>query len=211
MKHKIIFGIFLIMSTSCATMTELPTPDQGTAIEQFLMTQAVERSLNSIETSLLPLPEDAAVTLETTGLTAELGFLIGAVSRWIGEQGLRIPPDEQEATYQIQILVQSLGTEQSRSFFGMPPVQSVVIPFSLPEISLYKAQYQSGFTRFRLDIFERKTGQFIRSTPWLQASTFYNEYTLLFFIDFRRTNLIGPFEDPIPTSTPEKGKSEDAS
>ena len=144
--------------------------------------------------------------MEATGLTIEQRFLIGAVGRWLGEQGLRRLPKGQETTYRIQILVQSLGTEQSQSFFGMPPVQSALIPFALPEVSLYKAQYQSGFARFRLDIFETITGQFIRSTPWFQATTFYNEYTLLFFIDFHRTNLILPSEEkditPIKSEEP---------
>lgn len=202
-------GILLIMFSGCAAMKELPTPDQATAIEQLLITQAVEQSLYSKDATSLPLPKNSTVKLETTGLTVDQRFLIGAVGKWLGEQGLLIKLDAQEPTYRIQILVQSLGTEQSQSFFGMPPVQSVLIPFALPEISLYKAHYQTGYTRFRLDIFETTTGQFIRSTPWLQASTFYNEYTLLFFIDFYRTDLVGPFEDSIPKSTPENDASED--
>ncbi len=190
-------------------MKDLPTPDQDTAIEQFLKTQAVEQSLHAKDATTLPLPKGATVKLKTTGLTIEQRFLIGAVSQWLGEQGFRLPPENQEATYKIQILVQSLGTEQSQSFFGMPPVQSVLLPFALPEIAIYKAHYQLGFTRFRLDIFETTSGQFIRSTPWLQASTFYNEYTLLFFIDFHRTNLVGPFEDPIPISDSENDETQD--
>ncbi len=185
-------------------MHELPTPNEDTAIEQFLMTQAVEHSLNNQDTSALPLPEGSTVTLETTGLTINQRFLKGAIGRWLGEQGLRIQFDGQKATYRIQVLIQSLGTEQSQSFFGIPPVQSVLIPFALPEISLYKAHYQTGFTRFRLDIFETTTGQFVRSTPWLQASTFFNEYTLLFFIDFYRTNMVGPFGEIVPIETEQK-------
>ncbi len=194
------------ISTGCATMKELPTPDQATAIEQLLIAQAVEHSLNGKDAIALPLPEHSTVQLESTGLSVEQRFLLGAVGQWLGEQGLRVPSDGQEATYKIRILVQTLGTEQSRTFFGMPPVQSVLIPFSLPAITIYGAQYQSGFTRFRLDIFERATGQFIRSTPWMQSRTFYNEYSLLFFIDFHRTNLVGPFEDFIPI----KGKGDEA-
>jgi len=119
----------------------------------------------------------------------------------LGEQGLFLTPEAKQATYRIQVLVQALGTEQSQSFFGMPPVQSVLIPFALPEITLYKAQYQTGFTRFRLDIFENTTGKFIRSTPWFQANTYFNEYTLFFFFGFHETNLMGPFEESPPSST----------
>ena len=191
-------------------MKELPTPDQATALEQFLITQAVELSLTSQDATSVPLPEGSTVKLETIGLTAEQRFLIGAVGRWLGEQGLHLTPEGQTATYRIQILIQSLGTEQSQSFFGMPPVQSVLIPFALPEISLYKAHYQTGYTRFRLDIFETTSGQFIRSTPWLQASTFYNEYTVLFFIDFHSTNLVGPFENPTAEKDKQEQSTEDA-
>ncbi len=208
MKEKILAGLFLSTMTGCAAMQALPTPDQATAIEQFLMSQAVERSLTSEDATSLPIPPGSTVKLETTGLSVEQRFLLGAIARWVGEQGFRLPPDEQEATYKIQILVQSLGTEQSRTFFGMPPVQSVLIPFALPEITLYAAQYQTGFTRFRLDIFETTSGQFIRSTPWLQGNTFYNEYSLLFFIDFHRTNLVGPFGNHSPINSKSNNASE---
>jgi hypothetical protein len=208
--HKTVLGLLLMMVTGCATMKELPTPDQATAIEQLLITQAVEQSLNNNDATDLPLPEHATVKLETVGLTVEQRFLIGAIGRWLGEQGLRLPPGGEAATYRIQILVQSLGTEQSQSFFGMPPVQGGLLPFAIPELSLFKAQYQSGLTRFRLDIFETTTGQFIRSTPWLQASTFYNEYTLLFFIDFYRTNLVGPFEEVLPLNKAQGNSAKDS-
>lgn len=79
------------------------------------------------------------------------------------------------------------------SFFGFPPVQNVLLPFALPEISVCKGQYQSRYTRFRLDIYETGTGKFIRSTPWVQGSTYFNEYTVFFFIDFHTTELIAPF------------------
>jgi len=139
--------------------------------------------------------------LATTGLTHERRYLIGAVGRWLGEKGLRLKTDAKDATYQIQIMVEALGTEQSQSLFGLPEVQSTFFPFGLPEIALYKVQHQTGYARFRLDIYETATGAFIRSTPWFQASTYYNEYNLLFFIEFHTTNLIGPFDDPPETST----------
>ncbi len=101
--------------------------------------------------------------------------------------------EDQDAKNRLHILVQALSTEQSRSFFGVPPIQSGLLPIAVPEVTLYKAQYQTGYTRFRLDIFETATGKFTRSTPWFQASTYCNEYTILVFIDFHTTNLIAPF------------------
>jgi len=203
-------GVFLLcLMTSCAPVKQLPSPDQANAIEQFLITQAVEFSLNNENARPIPLPPGETVTLDATGSKDEQRFLIGAVGQWLGEQGLLIQSEGQHAHYRIQILVQSLGTEQSQSFFGMPPVQSVLIPFALPEISVYKAQRQNGYTRFRLDIFETPTGKFIRSTPWFQATTYFNEYTILFFIDFHLTNLIGPFEDSLSSDDNQEHHTDD--
>ena len=198
--------IFLVLSIlpGCASTHNLPAPAHFTAIEQFLLTQAVEFSLNEKDVPPLPLPEGETVTMETTGLTVEQRFLLGAVGRWLGEQGLRIQPKDQNPTYRAQILIQALGTEQSLSFFGMPEVQGGLLPFAIPELSLYKAQYQTGYSRFRLDFFETSTGKFIRSTPWFQASTFFNEYTVFFFIGFHTTNLIGPFETTSPEPPDQK-------
>lgn len=185
----LIMGIL----TGCGAVHNIPAPVRPTAVEQFLMAQAVERSLNKENTMPIPLAYGDTVSLDTSGLTVEQRFFKGAIAGWLGERGLKVIPDSGEATYQIHILIQALGTEQSVSFFGLPPIESVILPFALPEIVVFKGQYQSGYTRFRLDIFETATGKFIRSTPWLQASTYFNEYTVLFFIDFYKTDLIAPF------------------
>jgi len=146
--HKLLALLTLTILSACAPIKELPNPAQATAIEHYLITQAVDLSLNNENATPLPLQPGETVTLDTTDLTVEKRFFIGALGQWLGEQGLLLTPEAKHANYRIQVLIQSLGTEQSQSFFGMPPDQSVLIPFALPDITLYKAQYQTGFTRF---------------------------------------------------------------
>jgi len=191
----ILFQGFLILGilSGCGSMNNIPAPVRPTAVQQFLMTQAVERSLNGENTMLIPLAYGDTVTLDTISLTAEHRFLKSAIGGWLGERGLKIVSESQNASYRVIILVQALGTEQRMSLFGMPEVQGGLLPFALPELALFKKQSQSGYTRFRLDIYETATGKFIRSTPWFQGSTYFNEYTVLFFLDFEFTDLIAPF------------------
>ncbi|MEO6203425.1 MAG: hypothetical protein ABIU05_24665, partial [Nitrospirales bacterium] len=127
------------------------------------------------------------------GLTVGQEFFKGAIGAWLGERGLKIALDSNKAKYRIHILVEALGTEQRSSLFGLPPIQSTLFPIALPEIAIYASQKMSGYTRFRMDIYETATGQFIRSTPWFQGSTYFNEYTVLFFMNFEFTDLIAPF------------------
>ena len=186
-----ILGLWFL--NGCSAMHTMPAPVRPTAIEQFLMTQAVEHSLNGEILTPMPLADGDTVSLDTSGLTVDQGFFKSAIGGWLGERGFQIVPDSQKATYRIQILVQALGTEQGGSFFGLPSVTSSFLPIGLPEIAFYKSQYQDGYSRFRLDIYETATGKFIHSTPWYQGSTYYNEYTLLMFINFHITDLIAPF------------------
>ncbi len=200
-KPAVLVILILSILPGCATTNQLPDQAHLSAIDQLLLTQAIESSLTTKDVQALPLPKGATVTLETIGLTEQQRFLFGAVGRWLGEQGIHIQPEDGKATYRAHILIQTLGTEQSLSFFGMPEVQGGLLPFAIPELPLYKAQYQKGYSRFRLDFFETATGKFVRSTPWFQAFTYFNEYTVLFFIGFHTTNLIGPLEDQIPLAT----------
>jgi hypothetical protein len=87
-------------------------------------------------------------------------------------------------------MVESMGTNQGRTFFGMPPVQSVLIPFSLPQLTLYQEIDQLSQVRLYLDLYESRTGRFIRSTPSWIGSAYYNQYTIFFFFSFRTTDLV---------------------
>lgn len=195
--HRSIFLLQVLLTlgilTGCGGMNKVPAPVRPTAVEQFLMTQAVERSLRGENTMPIPLAHGDTVSLDTSTLTAEHRFLKSAIGGWLGEKGLRTVSDSQNAKYRILILVQALGLEQRETFFGMPEVQGGLLPFAIPELAVYKNQSLSGYTRFRLDIYETATGKFVRSTPWFQGSTYFNEYTVLFFFDFEFTNLIAPF------------------
>ncbi|HNP60780.1 MAG TPA: hypothetical protein PKM72_08075 [Nitrospirales bacterium] len=185
--------------TGCGAMNAIPPPASPTAVQQFLMAQAVERSLHGENTMPIPLASGDTVSLDISGLSVEQGlavaqeFFKGAVGGWLGEGGLKIVRDPAKAKYRIHILVQAFGTEQRSSLFGLPAIQSTLVPIALPEIAIYASQKVSGYTRFRLDIYESATGQFTRSTPWFQGSTYFNEYTVLFFFDFEFTDLIAPF------------------
>ncbi len=196
--NRSILGILQVlllmeMLTGCGAMNAIPEPESPTAVQQFLMAQAVDRSLPGEKTIPHPLTYGDTVSLDSSELKDQKRFIKGAISGWLGERGLKIALDPTKAKYRIHILVQSLGVEQRSSLFGIPPIQSTLLPIALPEMAIYSSQKLSGYTRFRLDIYETATGQFVRSTPWFQGSTYFNEYTILFFIDFEFTDLIAPF------------------
>ncbi|WP_447976866.1 hypothetical protein [Candidatus Nitrospira bockiana] len=188
--------VLMLLVSGCA-FTQTPTQTVRSATEQLLLSSAVERSLTDLT---LPLPEDSSVALEVAGFavppvtvaSADLTFVREAVAGRLGELGFRVRSRPDEATYLGRIMIQALGTVQGETFFGMPAVQSVLIPFALPELTLYKRQIQHSHMRFWIDLYEQATGRFVRSTPWHIGSAYYNQYTILFLITFYTTDLIEP-------------------
>jgi hypothetical protein len=180
-----------------------------TAVEQLLLTQSVEHALHNLTAFL---PEQTSLHVDITGLqtdranfnllgdqrgtlhgpSADLLLVRDAVATGLGRLGYRIDSRDTQPVYHARIVVEAFGTTQGLTFFGMPPVQSVIIPFSLPALTLYKAEGQKGYTRLHIDFFEYQSGKLVGSSPTIIGRTYYNQYTLLFFVTWQTTDLLAP-------------------
>ena len=204
----VILCVFAALA-GCAISRE-PTRTPRTSIEQLLLGYAVQRSMNALS---LPLAAEESVAVEVAGFPTDRVVL---QDRFIGEPnalpveaipatglvvvhslaegrlgvlGFQLQQSRQQATYFLRLLVLTLGTDQAQTFFGMPAVQGGLLPVALPELTLFKAQRQKAYMRYRIDIYESASGRFIRSTPWYEGSAYFNQYIVLFFISFRSTDL----------------------
>lgn len=192
----------------CALEQEI-TRTPRTAVEQVLLTQAVEQALANLQVQL---PEGVNVDVDATGLendrsrlrmtNADLGaidrpsrdifYVRDVVAAELGRRGYRVSARDTESPYFVRVMAESFGTMQGRVFFGMPPVQSVLIPFSLPELVVFKQESQSGYARLHLDLYDNRTGEFLGSTAKLVGRAFYNQYTVLLFVTWYRTDVTAP-------------------
>jgi hypothetical protein len=206
---KVRLVVFLVLPltvlTAACALNREPSRTPRTAIEQLLLMHAAQRSLSTLS---LPIPEDAALFIQVTGLSrlsypvdrgldqeglmlgppTDLSYVREVVTGRLGEMGFRIADREDNADYLVKIIVHALGTEQGESLVGLPQVS--VLGFALPEIALFKAQNQIAHARFSLDIYERPSNRFLRSTPIYTGDAFHNQYTVFFIFSFRRTDLI---------------------
>lgn len=203
-----MLSIVIVLIAGCALEQEMSRTPR-TAVEQVLLTQAVEQALENL---WVRLPEGVNVDVDATGLendrsrlrttNADLGaidrpsrdifYIRDLVAAELGRRGYRVSARDTESPYLVRVMAESFGTMQGTIFVGMPPVQSVLIPFSLPELTLYKNQSQSGYARLHLDIYDNRTGEFLGSTPKLVGRSFYNQYTLLIFATWNRTDVTAP-------------------
>ncbi len=190
--NALCLGVALVGLLSACSTTQKITNSLRTATEQLLISEAAMRSLPKQSASSLPIPQGATVKLDISGISADKDILRGIIAGWLGQQGYTVQEGPENANYRINVVVNSLGTELGNTFFGIPPVQGSLIPISLPELALYKAEYQTGYASYHFDIFELPSGRFVGSSSPLLADTFYNAYTVLFLFTFKRTDLISP-------------------
>ncbi len=202
-----ILSAVTAMLMGCALEQEISRTPR-TAVEQVLLTQAIEQALKNLS---IRLPEGANIDVEATGLDSaqsrsrmtnnetgvidrpsrDILYIRDAVAAELGHQGYRVSAHD-IAPYTVRVMAESFGTMQGMTFVGMPPVQSVLIPFSLPEITIYKNQSQSGYVRIHLDMFDNRTGEFLGTTAKLVGRAFYNQYTVLMFATWHRTDVTAP-------------------
>ncbi len=189
--------------SACSTVHK-PTHTTRSAIEQLLLSEAITKSLPKQLENALPIPQGASIVLEISGVSEDkeivrqvmAGWLgkqgYHVMAGWFGEEGYHVQGDIDQATHRVNIVLESLGTESGETFIGLPPTQSVIIPFATPELALYKAQFQTGFVKLYFDMFELPSNRFISSTLPFFAETHYNDFTFLLLISFKKTDLIAP-------------------
>jgi hypothetical protein len=200
--------IVCVFVAGCAIEQEISRTPR-TAVEQLLLTQAVSRALTNLT---LTLPPQAPVYLEVSGFyidrarltmrdqasghvqepTVDFLFVRDTAAVALGRMGYRIRRRDEQPAYLARVSVESLGTMQGLTFIGMPPVQSVLIPFALPELTLYKHVDQSGYARLHIDVFDHATGEYKGSSVTLIGRTAYDQYTVLFFFTWVDTDMTAP-------------------
>ncbi len=187
-RAMILAAATLSFATGCST-TQRNTQSPRTAVEQLLLSEAIKRSLPRESNGVLPVPRGASIAINTVGMTPDQAFLQQVVAGWLGQQGYLVQKDGKDATHRLDVVVEALGTELSGTFMGMPPIQSQLIPFSLPELSFYKSQYQTGYAKFHMNVFDMPAGNFMGSTSAFLADAYYNDYTVLFVLSHTSTDL----------------------
>lgn len=191
LKTLLLSLIILIVMSACST-THKNTQSLRTAVEQLLISEALMTSLPQKAEAPLPIPQGSKVHINTAGISLDQHIVRQAVSGWLGQHGYLVQDDKDAATHEVNVMVESLGTEYADTFVGIPPIQGSLLPISTPELAFYKAQYQTGYVKFHFDLFELPSGRFVETTSPFLAEKYYNDYTVLFLFTFKKTDLVAP-------------------
>ena len=116
----------------------------------------------------------------------DLAFISDAVASHLGVLGYRLAKREDDAPIWCGWSCNRLAPSNRSHFSACRPIQSVLIPFSLPQLTIY----QTSCPGWLCELWSpgRRTG--LRSTgsirlPWHSHRTYHDQYTFFFFFTFR--------------------------
>lgn len=189
-----LLGMGVLCTTGCST-TRRVTNSPATALQQLLGTESVDRALAAAEWPDLSgrrlyvrtgSPSDRGEQASPQGELGEWqggneGYLRAAVEAKLAERGAIIVPRQSDAEFMAIALAGAIGTDAKDVFLGIPPVTSVVLPFSTPEIALYKAQDQEGFAKTEIVIVDLKRGGVAHHAGPTRGRTYAHNRQILFF------------------------------
>ena len=186
-------GLILSVVSACAIPSKKAS-DPLTPTEQLLFSSAINKGLKNYDVGIL---KGASILLTASDLRVDQslnGDVINqhmrqVVAGWLGKQGVIIREEEEDATYRVHLIVESIGTTQNARLLGLPATQATIFPIATPELAFYKRVQSQGYVRFYFDIFERASGRFVLSTEPQVGSVTQTVYTAFFFFNWRKTDM----------------------
>lgn len=178
-------SLLLLCGPGCATIRVTDPP--RTATEQFLMSQAVSSALEQLNLGGL---RDRKIWLETgyfTGAeqvivngeirqrlftTPEQAFAAAELRERLLVAGARLVQDKKEAEIIVEMRGGGIGIDRLENLIGLPALaltsaitgSSANIPFSTPELAIYKNTRQRGFASISIVAYRAATGELLTSS-----------------------------------------------
>ncbi len=129
-----------------------------TAMEQLLISNAVDQSLNKID--FKPLAE-RTVYLDTS-LTecVDKNYVIASTRNRILQAGAKLVEKADQAEVVVELRSGGVGTDQTEAYFGIPAVSVPgPLPLSTPEVKFWSRNQQTATAKIGLVAFETSTRQ----------------------------------------------------
>lgn len=135
-----------------------------TATEQMLISDAIDRTVDSIDFTPLA---DQAVFFDDSRLTdvVDKGYLVSSLRQHLLASGCVLKDKRDDATFVVEPRAGAVGTDNHDLLFGVPALQlpqvpvAAAIPAAIPEIPFAKRRDQRGVAKVAVFAYRRDTGE----------------------------------------------------
>ncbi len=162
MKALLLVVCAILPAIGCGTTRTSNTV--RTATEQLLISDAIDRAVQSINFSKLA---GQAVYFDERHLyeVVDDGYLISSLRQHLLASGCILKDDREQATFIIEPRAGAIGTDNDELLFGIPatnlPQMALVpgLPAAVPEVPIIKRRHQRGIAKIAVFAYRRDTGE----------------------------------------------------
>lgn len=169
----------LVLSTGCASIRV--TDPARTATEQFLLTEAINRSVEQLSPALL---RDRLLFIDPTYLaTTEQAYLLGELRARLLMSGVRLAAKREEAQVILEVRSGGVGIDRYDYLLGIPsfavPYTATSpggVPILTPELAILKNQKQRAFASVAFVAYWANTGELLAASGPFIGRTYREDY-----------------------------------
>jgi hypothetical protein len=178
--------VIALLPLACATTARITVP--RTATEQIISTEAIDRALAQIA---WPDVRGEKLIVQVGGPEESLDrdYLLRSVEVLIAQRGGIVVDDEDAAVYELNVLVGAVGIDFDGRFVGVKGVgSSWLIPFTIPELALYKTVRLDGFAKVEIALLDHRNGGVVQRSGPAYGLTYGLARTIFFVFRDRWTD-----------------------
>jgi hypothetical protein len=175
----------LHVASGCAFSTRVQTP--RSSWEQILATTAIDRALMQLE---WPKVDGKSVLVEVgpPGDVLDDLYLQRSIEVVLANRGAQIARNIEDAEFVLSCLVSAIGLDISGRFMGLQGSQGGLIPFTIPELALYKNTLRSGFAKTEIFLMDLKAQKIIHHSGPVEGATSRRSKTFFFVFETRESD-----------------------
>ena len=179
-----LLGLLQIAS-GCAFSSRVETP--RSSWEQILATTAIDRALEQLE---WPEVDDKAISVEigTPGDVLDALYLQRRIEVALADRGARIVRSTEAAEYVLSCLVGAVGLDISGRFMGIKGSSGGLIPFTVPELALYKNTLRQGFAKTEIYLVDLESLKIIHHAGPVEGTAYRRSKTYFFVFESRESD-----------------------
>ena len=154
-----------------------------TAIEQFLLTNAVDRTVAKLDFRML---SGEKIRIDYSNLTpqTEKNYVQAILEARLAAAGAIIALKAEEAKFVLRPVSAALATEDSKIMLGTPqlpvPIPDMSLSLVIPELPLFKRVNRYGHCKLGIEVLDAKTNKQIRVIGPAVSSSIYSNWVVCF-------------------------------
>jgi len=175
----------LQLASGCAFSSRVQTP--RSSWEQILATTAIDRALEQLE---WPEVDGRVISVEigTPGDVLDDLYLQRRIEVALADRGARIVRNTETAEYVLNCLVGAVGLDISGRFMGIQGSSGGFIPFTVPELALYKSTLRRGFAKAEIYLVNLESQKIVHRAGPVEGTAYRRSKTYFFVFESRESD-----------------------